>query len=156
KGRARLLHGAPSTRPDADRGLSISVADHFVHPRWLEMLKKVETLESQGGVCEVNTRPATIAKSSPLPGVARTKLHIALVAAIFIAVMGTLYSAILRDLVWQWWDDANYSHGFLVPVFSGFIVWQRRKELAALPQHGSWMGLAVLMVGVVELILGDI
>src|SRR5262249_39441344 len=76
--------------------------------------------------------------------------------AIFIAVMGTLYSAILRDLVWQWWDDANYSHGFLVPVFSGFIVWQRRKELAALPQHGSWIGLAVLMVGVVELILGDI
>src|SRR5262249_370449 len=34
--------------------------------------------------------------------------------------------------------------------------WQGRKELVAIPRQGSWIGLPVLMVGVVELILGDI
>jgi len=25
-------------------------------------------------------------------------------------------------LVADWWDDPNYSHGFLVPVFSAYLV----------------------------------
>jgi exosortase len=62
----------------------------------------------------------------------------------------------VRDLVWQWWDDPNYSHGFLVPLFSGFLVWQRRRELAALPVRGSWAGLPVLLAGAALLLLGDV
>src|SRR5262249_39474330 len=34
--------------------------------------------------------------------------------------------------------------------------WQGRKELVAIPRQGSWIGLAVLIIGVVELILGEI
>jgi exosortase len=67
-----------------------------------------------------------------------------------------LYGGILRDLAWQWWDDPNYTHGFLVPLFSGFLVWQRRQELAALPPRGTWIGLPVLLVGVGALLLGDL
>src|SRR6266508_1045836 len=75
---------------------------------------------------------------------------------LFGVLLGALYSGILRDLAVQWWDDPNYSHGFLVPLFSGLLVWQRRRMLAALPVHGSWVGLAVLIAGVGELLLGDI
>src|SRR5215468_7147356 len=50
-----------------------------------------------------------------------------LVAFIFVALLAALYSGILRDLAWQWWDDSNYTHGFLVPIFSGVLVWQRRR-----------------------------
>ncbi len=54
-----------------------------------------------------------------------------LVVLAFLGVLGAIDWTILRDLVRQWWDDANYSHGFLVPLFSGWVVWRRRKQLAA-------------------------
>jgi exosortase len=80
----------------------------------------------------------------------------ALAALVFLAVLAALYGPMLRDLVWQWWDDPNYSHGFLVPVVSGFLIWQRRKELRALTPKGSRLGLAVLLLGIGALLLGDI
>ena len=76
--------------------------------------------------------------------------------AVLTGLLGILYWSILRDLVVQWWDDPNSSHGFLVPLFSGFLVWRLRSKLAALPVRGSWAGLPVLVAGVAALLLGDI
>src|SRR6266446_182589 len=61
-----------------------------------------------------------------------------LIAAVFLAILLAVYWGILRDLVWQWWDDESYSHGFLVPFFSAFLIWRRRRELQALPARGTW------------------
>ncbi len=74
----------------------------------------------------------------------------------FAAVLGVLYWAILRDLALQWWDDANYSHGFLVPVFSAFLMWGQRAQLKELRPHGSMLGLPMLLTGITALLLGDI
>src|SRR5436853_2984943 len=78
-----------------------------------------------------------------------------LIILVFVGLLAGLYGGILRDLAWQWWDDPNYTHGFLVPLFSGFLIWRRRKQLAALPPNGSWIGLPVLLAGVGALLLGD-
>ena len=67
-----------------------------------------------------------------------------------------LYWEIMRDLGLQWWNDANYNHGFLVPLFSGFLVWRERHRLRALEPVGSLLGLPVLLVGIGALFLGDI
>src|SRR5262245_46345513 len=79
-----------------------------------------------------------------------------LVAVIFLVLLAALYAGILRDLARQWWDDSNYTHGFLVPIFSAVLIWHRRKQLAALPAEGSWIGLPVLLLGIGALLLGDI
>jgi len=79
-----------------------------------------------------------------------------LAGLVFLALLAVLYAGILRDLAWQWWDDSNYTHGFLVPIFSGFLIWQRRHQLAAIPIHGSWIGLPVLLAGIAALLFGDI
>jgi len=71
-------------------------------------------------------------------------------------VLAGLYWGILCDLARQWWDDPNYAHGFLVPLFSGLLVWQRRKQLAPLRANGNWIGLPVLFAGIVALLLGQI
>jgi hypothetical protein len=68
-----------------------------------------------------------------------------MVALAFVVILGVLYWGIARDLVSQWWNDDNYTHGFLVPVFSGFLVWQRRAQLAAVVPNGSWLGFPVLL-----------
>ncbi len=83
-------------------------------------------------------------------------LQWSLVSTVFIVVLGSLYWAIFRDLVLQWSEDANYSHGFLVPLFSGFLIWRSRRDLPALVSQGSWLGLPLLLAGVGALILGDV
>ncbi len=87
---------------------------------------------------------------------ARSGLRAGLVALVLLGLLVGLYGGVLRDLAWQWWDDPNYTHGFLVPLFSGFLVGQRRKQLAALPTKGSWIGLPLLLAGVGALLLGDL
>jgi exosortase len=76
------------------------------------------------------------------------------------AVLGTglvaLYWSVARDMALQWWHDPNYSHGFVVPVFSAYLVWQKRDRLRALPVTGSWTGLPVVVAGLGMLTLGVI
>ena len=45
------------------------------------------------------------------------------------------------------WGDAEYSHGYLVPVFSLYLLWSRRGMLPAEPLRPSWWGLPVLAAG---------
>jgi exosortase len=69
-------------------------------------------------------------------------------------LLALLYGRIVRDMALVWWDDPNYSHGFLVPLFSVFVVWQDRAALAALESRGSLAGLGVLAAGLALLVLG--
>jgi exosortase len=76
-------------------------------------------------------------------------------AAILLPSLVTLlYWSITRDMAVDWWEDPNYSHGLIVPMFSGYLVWQERERLRALPLCGSWLGLPVLVAGLALLLLG--
>src|SRR5215470_8115889 len=66
-----------------------------------------------------------------------------------------LYGPTLLRLIVQWWQDPNFSHGFLVPAFSAFLVWQRRTTLAQLSLRPSWTGAAILTLALVTLIIGQ-
>jgi len=57
-------------------------------------------------------------------------------------------------LVGQWWHDPNFSHGFFVPLFSAFVVWQERDRLARILPQPSWSGPIVLLAGLGVLIVG--
>lgn len=65
-----------------------------------------------------------------------------------------LYAGILRSLVAQWWNDPNFSHGFFVPLFSVFVVWQDRKRLLGVAARPSWAGLVVVAGALCVLIVG--
>ena len=80
----------------------------------------------------------------------------ALPEALIVVILALLYRGIVRDLALQWWDDPNYSHGFLVPFFSGYLIWHQRHELQAQAPRGTVLGLAVLVAGILELLLGDL
>ena len=98
-----------------------------------------------------------VREPSALTGVPGTRAIILLVL-LFVGLLGALYWRILPDLVRQWWDDPNYSHGFLVPFFSGYLVWVGRDRLkAAIPYvKTNGAGLLVLLAGLGMLVLGDI
>ena len=71
------------------------------------------------------------------------------------AVLLWLYIPTLTHLVGQWWNDPNFSHGFFVPLFAGFVIWQERQRLASVQLSPSWSGVLILGFGLCVLILGQ-
>jgi exosortase len=75
-------------------------------------------------------------------------------AAIIVALLLWLYMPTLAHLVGQWWNDPNFSHGFFVPLFSAFVIWQERIRLRSLRPRPSWSGFLFLGFGLCVLIVG--
>jgi exosortase len=65
-----------------------------------------------------------------------------------------LYYRVAIKLVYDWYTIPDYSHGFLVPFFAAFLIWDRRKVLKATPIKQSWSGLVLVVFGIMVLILG--
>jgi exosortase len=66
-----------------------------------------------------------------------------------------LYWPTLVHLVGQWASDRDFSHGFFVPLFSGFVVWQDRDRLLRIPRQPSWSGAILLICALGTLIVGQ-
>jgi exosortase len=65
-----------------------------------------------------------------------------------------LYYRVAIKLVYDWYTLPDYSHGFLVPLFAAFLVWDKRKVLSATPVRQTWSGIALIVVALMVLILG--
>src|SRR5579863_1922570 len=75
-------------------------------------------------------------------------------AALLGVLTGFLYYRIMANLAVDWWTDPNFSHGFLIPIFSALVVWLDRKRLAALQPKPSWFGLVIIAGSLALLIVG--
>jgi exosortase len=74
-------------------------------------------------------------------------------AAISLLVLAVYYQ-VLAKLVLDWWQIPDFSHGFLVPLFSAYLVWQKRDTLLRIQLAPAWSGIAVMALGLVVLVLG--
>jgi exosortase len=64
------------------------------------------------------------------------------------------YWPTLVEMAERWEHEPQYSHGYLVPLFSLFILWTRRKALLECEWRGSLLGLGILLAAVVMRIAG--
>ncbi|PID55959.1 exosortase [candidate division KSB3 bacterium] len=71
-------------------------------------------------------------------------------------LMILLYYPTFHMFLYDWSHDDNYSHGFLVPFISGYLVWTKRKKLARLSPQLCWSGLPVLLTGLAMYVVGTI
>jgi exosortase len=67
-----------------------------------------------------------------------------------------LYWPTLVRLVQQWGNDQNFSHGYFVPLFSAFVIWQDRDRLARVSRQPNWSGVALILPGLALLIVGQL
>ena len=67
-----------------------------------------------------------------------------------------LYWDGLTEAVLRWELQAEYSHGYLIPLVSLFILWEKRFQIINDYQQGSWWGLPVIVVALVVLVIGEI
>jgi exosortase len=69
-------------------------------------------------------------------------------------LIGWLYAPILVQLAAQWWHDPNFSHGFLVPLFSLFLLWKDRVRILKLSAVPSSWGLLIIIFALCLLVAG--
>ncbi|MCB1743196.1 MAG: VPLPA-CTERM-specific exosortase XrtD [Gammaproteobacteria bacterium] len=67
----------------------------------------------------------------------------------------TFYDGIV-EVVRHWTDFEEYSHGFLIPLVSLYLAWQRKDELRALPVVGSLWGVAIVLAGIALMFVGEL
>jgi exosortase len=70
------------------------------------------------------------------------------VALLLLFGLGLLwaYTPTLTGMVQRWSNDPQYSHGFLVPVFAGIVLWMRRPQHPDVALKPNWWGLAWLLL----------
>jgi exosortase D (VPLPA-CTERM-specific) len=76
--------------------------------------------------------------------------------ALLAALLLWLYARVLIHLVAQWAHDPNFSHGFLVPLFSAYVLWRKRARLASISLKPSRTGLFILAFALCILIVGQL
>ncbi len=75
----------------------------------------------------------------------------------FIPISGLLiilYWEIAPGLVLDWYNDPDYSHGFLVPFLSAFFIWERWDDLKKVEVQPSFWGIGLLGFGLLMLVIG--
>lgn len=61
---------------------------------------------------------------------------------------GWAYGSTLVETAERWRTDPQYSHGWLVPLFSAYLLYRRRAQVPAAGFRPRWWGLAVVLAAV--------
>jgi exosortase len=80
--------------------------------------------------------------------------QLALGSTIICLLIAAVYYHVLVKLAIDWWQIPDFSHGFLVPPFAAYLVWEKRKTLRDTKIAPCWNGIAVIVLGLVVLLLG--
>jgi len=76
--------------------------------------------------------------------------------AIPVALILFLYRHAFVKLVDDWVNDPNYTHGFVVPLASIWIVWSMRRTLARTEVEAKTWGLLVIAFALLQLLAGTL
>jgi exosortase len=98
--------------------------------------------------------PGTAPSVGPLGPWSSRKAQIAWGSALIFLLVAAIYYQVLERLVTDWWQIPDFSHGFLLPPFAAYLVWERRITLLATKPAPAWSGIAVMAFGLVVLLLG--
>ena len=75
---------------------------------------------------------------------------------VLVALTAILYAPTLVGLVHNWWGDPDYGHGFLVPLFSGYVLWRERDKWKRSEVKPSNFGFLVMLGAVALLLAGSL
>jgi exosortase len=107
-----------------------------------------------------SSRNAQSQQPSPRDGLSqslalRTALHLYWLPFLLgVVVLGITYHQVVTAMVRDWSVDDNASHGFFIPLISGYLVWMRRSALAAAPVGESKVGLGLAAGAAAMLVAG--
>jgi exosortase D (VPLPA-CTERM-specific) len=78
-----------------------------------------------------------------------------LLVLVLVVAVGVAFFGGLAEMAKEW-SREEYSHGYLIPLIAGFMVWRSRARLAAIDWRPSWAGVGVVALAMLLLILGEL
>lgn len=72
------------------------------------------------------------------------------------AGIGIFYYNTLQWLVTSWLNNDYYSHGFLIPIISGYLIYNMRDDLKKLEKKQAYEGLVVFLIGIIMYGIGSL
>ncbi len=85
----------------------------------------------------------------------RPHLNTLLFCSILILLV-LLYWGGLSNLVMRWGEQAEYSHGYLIPLVSVYILWEKQSIWWGGQSDSSWWGVLLVFAALVFLIVGEV
>ena len=67
-----------------------------------------------------------------------------------------LYWTTLKDLIWDWFNNPNFSHGFLIPFVAGYMVWYKQNHLRQIQKKSSISGFFIIIFGLSVFVVGNL
>lgn len=77
-----------------------------------------------------------------------------IVAGLALAVVMAFESLVYMEFVWSTTEE--YGYGYMIPLITLFLIWQRKDRIEAIPFVGSWSGVALLLIGVLATLVGHL
>ncbi len=106
---------------------------------------------SSTSVSVLSTIEAQPVPNWPAHGIVRTDWPQLLILG---GLLLLLYGQICVKLVSDWHVLPDFSHGFLVPFFVLFILWEKRHVLLSTPRVPSWTGIFLVAAALFTLLMG--
>ena len=75
---------------------------------------------------------------------------------VIVGLVAVLYAPVLKLMVMQWWQDPNYGHGFLAPLFASYVLYERRHSLREITLEPRNLGLLVMFGALGFLLAGTL
>ena len=70
--------------------------------------------------------------------------------------LGILYYSVFKSMVYDWLHLPDFSHGFLIPFISLFLVWERSAKLYSLSLSPKNSGVVLIIFGLFLLLVGNL
>jgi eight transmembrane protein EpsH (proposed exosortase) len=79
-----------------------------------------------------------------------------LLLLVILGGLTALYQSVFVALVQDWLKNDNYSHGFFIPLISGYMMWSMKDELRRLSLQPVNWGVLVLAAGLAQLYIAKV
>jgi len=81
-------------------------------------------------------------------------LWVLLILAVLLVAFA--FSHTIQDMVYRWDTQEEYGYGYLIPIITLFLIWQRKKQLAEIEFNPSISGLFLIVFGGALFFLGAV
>ena len=79
------------------------------------------------------------------------KLQIGVIGAVLLY----MYWPVFCWMIEQWENNPNYTHGYIVPLACGYLIFKKREILKKIPAKASMAGIRLFGVGMLLYLLGN-